>query len=131
MWTFLSIFSQKKKNKLKHQQFGSFKYIPSVRYLYSYSISKDFTRSTKYFFILENALKKTTEYFLKFRFLFESTILLPVNNEKNFIQMAGSAGHAVAYTIGSIFKHIIDCCISPMASQILFFKASIVSGLSA
>ena len=32
-------------------------------------------------FFLENALKKTTEYFLKFRFLFESTIL-PVNNEK-------------------------------------------------
>ena len=34
------------------------------------------------FFSLENALrKKTTEYFLKFLFLFESTIL-PVNNEK-------------------------------------------------
>ena len=29
--------------------------------------------------------------------------------ENNFIQMAASAGHAVAYTIGSIFKHIIDC----------------------
>ena len=27
--------------------------------------------------------------------------------EYNFIQMASSAGHAVAYTIGSIFKHII------------------------
>ena len=26
----------------------------------------------------------------------------------NFIQMA-SAGHAVAYTIGSFLKHIIDC----------------------
>ena len=26
--------------------------------------------------------------------------------ENNFIQMAG---HAIAYTIGSIFKHIIDC----------------------
>ena len=33
------------------------------------------------FFFLENALKKTTEYFLKFFFLFECTIL-PVNNEK-------------------------------------------------
>ena len=31
------------------------------------------------FFFLENALKKTTEYFLKFIFLFESTIL-PVNS---------------------------------------------------
>ena len=29
--------------------------------------------------------------------------------ENNFIQMAASAGHAVAYTIGQIFKHIIDC----------------------
>ena len=29
--------------------------------------------------------------------------------ENNFIQMAASAGHAVAYTIDSIFKHIIDC----------------------
>ena len=46
---------------------------------------------------------KATEYFLKFLFLFESTM------ENNFIQMAASAGHAVAYTIGPIFKHIIDC----------------------
>ena len=29
--------------------------------------------------------------------------------ENNFIQMAASAIHAVAYTIGPIFKHIIDC----------------------
>ena len=29
--------------------------------------------------------------------------------EINFIQMAASAGPAVAYTIASIFKHIIDC----------------------
>ena len=29
--------------------------------------------------------------------------------ENNFIQMDASAGHAVAYTIGPIFKHIIDC----------------------
>ena len=45
--------------------------------------------------------------------------------ENNCIQMAVSAGHAVAYTIGRIFKHIIDCV------QLLFFKAPIVSGLSA
>ena len=25
------------------------------------------------------------------------------------MQMAASAGHVVAYTIGLIFKHIIDC----------------------
>ena len=29
--------------------------------------------------------------------------------ENNFIQMPTSAGHAVAYMIGAIFKHIIDC----------------------
>ena len=29
--------------------------------------------------------------------------------ENNFIQMAASSGHAVAYTIAPIFKHIIDC----------------------
>ena len=29
--------------------------------------------------------------------------------ENNFIQMAASAGHTIAYTIGPIFKHIIDC----------------------
>ena len=28
--------------------------------------------------------------------------------ENNFIQRAASDGHAVAYTIGAIFKHIID-----------------------
>ena len=28
--------------------------------------------------------------------------------ENNFIQMAASAGHAVAYTIGPIYKHIIN-----------------------
>ena len=29
--------------------------------------------------------------------------------ENNFIPIAASAGHVVAYTIGTIFKHIIDC----------------------
>ena len=29
--------------------------------------------------------------------------------DNNFIQMAASTGYAVAYTIGSISKHIIDC----------------------
>ena len=29
--------------------------------------------------------------------------------ENNFIQTAVSADYAVAYTIGSIFKHIFDC----------------------
>ena len=29
--------------------------------------------------------------------------------ENHFIQMAASAGHTVALTIGPIFKHVIDC----------------------
>ena len=29
--------------------------------------------------------------------------------ENNFIQMAASAGHEVAHTIGQIFNNIIDC----------------------
>ena len=29
--------------------------------------------------------------------------------ENCYIQMAASTGHAVAYTIGPIFKHYIDC----------------------
>ena len=29
--------------------------------------------------------------------------------EKKFIQMGASAGHTVAYTIGTIFKHVIAC----------------------
>ena len=29
--------------------------------------------------------------------------------ENNFIQMAASAGHVVAYTTDPIFKQIIDC----------------------
>ena len=29
--------------------------------------------------------------------------------ENNFIQMAALDGHAVAYTVDPIFKHIIDC----------------------
>ena len=29
--------------------------------------------------------------------------------ENNFIQMAATAGHAVAYTIRLILKHISDC----------------------
>ena len=37
--------------------------------------------------------------------------------ENNFIQMAASAGYAVAYTIGLIFKHIIDC------GQLFFTKS--------
>ena len=48
--------------------------------------------------------------------------------ENNYIQMAASAGHAVANTIGSIFIIIIIDCMQ------LYFSSgftNIVSGLSA
>ena len=45
------------------------------------SVDVSFYRVRQISFFLENALKQTTEYFLKFLFLFESTIL-PFNNGK-------------------------------------------------
>ena len=48
--------------------------------------------------------------------------------KNNFIQMATSAGHVVAYTIDPIFKHIIDCvhivCVllKPNVADILLFN---------
>ena len=79
-----------------------------------------------FFFFLENALKKLMNIFKisSFRLIMEN----------NFIQMAASTGHAVAYTIGPIFKDIIDCkqlYFTNGQGRILSFKASIVSGLSA
>ena len=57
---------------------------------------------------LENALKKTTEYFQKFIFFLKVQSFRLIK-ENNVIQMAASAGHAVAFLIDSIFKHIIHC----------------------
>ena len=51
---------------------------------------------------LENALKKTTEYFLKFLFLFESIIPTARIMENN------NGNNKWSYTIGTIFNHIID-----------------------
>ena len=51
--------------------------------------------------------------------------------ENNCIQMAASAGYAVAYTFGPIYMHIIDCVQLYLASRILSFKASILSNSSA
>ena len=53
-------------------------------------------------------IKKNPEYFLKFLFYLKVQSF-QLTMENNFIQMATSAGHAVAYTIAPIFKHIIDC----------------------
>ena len=63
------------------------------------------------FLFFENALKKKllnifSNLFFYLKVLVQSFRLVMKNN---FIQMAASADHAVAYTIGPIFKHIIDC----------------------
>ena len=53
--------------------------------------------------------------------------------ENNFIQMFASAEHAVAYRIGLIFKHIINCVqlyFTNGFTNIDALKKSIVSGLS-
>ena len=50
--------------------------------------------------------------------------------ENNFIQTSAWAGHALSVQFLSTLS-IVRSCISPIASQILSFKASIVSGLSA
>ena len=50
--------------------------------------------------------KKLPNIFLNFIFYLQVQFFRLIM-ENNFIQMAASAGHAVAYTNGSIFKHII------------------------
>ena len=77
-----------------------------------FSILKDNQWTWFHFYIVYNigsAKKKTTEYFrisLFFYFKVQSFRLIV---ENNFIQMAASACHAVAYTIGPFFKHRTDC----------------------
>ena len=60
-------------------------------------------------FFFGNALtKKLLNIFANF-FFYLKVQSFRLITENNFIQMAASAGHAVAYTIGWIFKHIVDC----------------------
>ena len=60
------------------------------------------------FFSLENALKKLPHIFPNFFFYLKAQFFRLIM-ENDFIQMAISAGHVVAYTIVAIFKHIIVC----------------------
>ena len=62
-----------------------------------------------FFFFLENALKKNCWIFSQISFFYLKVQSFRLIMENNFIQMAASAGHAVVYTIGPIFKHIIEC----------------------
>ena len=62
-----------------------------------------------FFFFLENALKKKLLNIFSNFFFYLKVQSIRFIMENNFIQMAAPAGHAVAYTIGPILKHIIDC----------------------
>ena len=89
----------------------------SIKYLV-FSVTLVYSNSVKNFlqilkgppntFFLENALKKLLNIFSNF-FSYLKVQSFRLIMENNFIQMAASAGHAVALTISPIFKHIIDC----------------------
>ena len=62
-------------------------------------------------FVLENALKKKPlNIFSNFLFYLKVQSFRLIM-ENNFIQTAASTGHAEAYTIGKIFKHIIEVAV--------------------
>ena len=61
-------------------------------------------------FFLGKFFKKLLNIFRNFFFYLKvQSFWLIMENNNNFIQIAASAGHAVAYPIGPIFNHIIDC----------------------
>ena len=88
-------------------------FISIFKFLYMQKIKESVTDYIKTLYMLhymENALKKTYWIFSQISFFFYLKVqFFRLIMENNFIQMAASAGHAVAYTIGPIFKHIIDC----------------------
>ena len=82
-------------------------FIPFFFLITAKRFSLDATGSWKYFF-LENALQKLLNISWSF-FFYLKVQSFRLIMENNFIQMATSAGHGIAYTIGPIFKHIIEC----------------------
>ena len=60
------------------------------------------------FFFWKMFWKKLLNIFSNFFFYLKAQSFRLIM-ENNFIQMAALAGHAIVYTIGPIFKHIIDC----------------------
>ena len=66
------------------------------------------TGSAKNLFFWKMLQKKLLNIFSNF-FFYLKVQSFRLIKENNFIQIAVSADHAVAYKIGSIFKQIIDC----------------------
>ena len=93
------------------------KYIWWKKYLTSFQMVNNnkknqfsFIQGPPNIFFVVNALKKKLQnIFSNFFFFYWKVQYFRLIMENNFIQIAASAGHAVAYTIGPIFKHIIDC----------------------
>ena len=73
------------------------------------NLAENYEKQKYSFLFWKMPLKKTTEYFLKFLFFYLKVQSFRLAMENNFIQMFATASHAVPYTIGAIFKHIIDC----------------------
>ena len=92
---------ENKKPKIATNQYFNFsKNVNKSFYRYTYML---LIEGPPYFFFFEKCFKKSTFIF----YLKVQSFQLIMEN--NFIQMDASAGHAVAYTIGPIFKYIIDC----------------------
>ena len=60
-------------------------------------------------FFLENVLKKILLNIFSNIFFYLKVQSFQLIMENNFMQIAASAGHAVAYMIDPILKHITDC----------------------
>ena len=94
-----------------------------------------FTGSAKYNFFFWILLKKKLLNIFSNFFFYLKVRSFGLIIENNFIQMAALAGHAAWSPTRSVqflgTLSIVFCCISPMASRILSYKAPIVSGLSA
>ena len=60
-------------------------------------------------FLFGKSFKKNYWIFSQFLFFYLKVEFFRLIMENNFIQMAASDGHAVAYMIGPIFNNIIDC----------------------
>ena len=67
------------------------------------------TESANYLLFLGKCFKKNYLIFSQISFFYLEVQSFRLIMGNNFIQMAVSAGHAVAYMIGAISKHFIDC----------------------
>ena len=92
---------------LSFKSYSTYMYVEFL-YLNVCIIKKNILMGPLNTFFLEIALKKLPNIFLNY-FFYLKVQSLRLIKENDFIQMAVSAGHAVAYAISPIFMYIIDC----------------------